>query len=601
MKKNLQQHTSNKTYNFLKLFFTTCKTEHFIILRHATTYLHITSLLQALFCYPFYIFHPRLLFKIMQGHTKQMLPTQSTKKYTKLKATLHKALIGMFFGFLFWLPFWWFILESIMPPLLYGILCFLLMCFVLYVCTTFVCLQIETRNKKLCKMSAYCTKRHIVDMALPYFIVFMVLCICIFSLLHKNIYIGVSLFYPLSIAIFLFIPRMYRFWFGFFIGVFGFYWIALALRFVESLSLLTPFIIVCVGIIYGVLLWILLYFQNLAWRITMAALLFIIHPFDFNWLNLAYLSSYSVFEASLISLLCIAFSYYFIIVKSALQLLAPLLLLISLEYGTTKHTPKLHAKIIETQYPQDMRWEKVNWESIIANNLEAIQQAIDEGYPLVILPETSFPLVLNAQTELYNTLLDLSKHITIVVGAIRMQSIESVNTHTKRSSLFMLDSLKQRDKHLDSIEESYINMPTMQNGYYNSVYIFSKGYSLIADKNILVPFGETLPFNVILSPLFKKIFGNDFGFNKGHEIISFSTQSLHVAIANCYEGTMTLPYTTGAKYILMLSNNAWFYPSTQSFMQQMIIKYYARSFQSFVYHSTNYTPTAIITPNNGKD
>ena len=315
---------------------------------------------------------------------------------------------------------------------------------------------------------------------------------------------------------------------------------------------------------------------------------------------------------------------------------------------------------------------KKNRESIIANNLQAIQQAIDEGYPLIILPETSFPLILNTQTELYHKLLDLSRHITIVTGAMRVQSmdfgkfldsshcdtnntdltqnldsnachveqseiskslesskdfsamaqndnkqnldsktnskttynkIDSTNTHKKHSSLFTLDTLQQREKTLDSdsIESSYINTPTKDFGYYNSVYIFSKGHSLIADKNALVPFGETLPFNAILSPIFEEVFGDSFGFNKGDKIISFITQGLHVAIANCYEGTMELPYNTGAKYILMLSNNAWFYPSTQHFMQQMIVKHYARSFQAFIYHSTNYTPKAIITPNNGRD
>lgn len=637
MTQNSQQHINNKIYNFLKTFFITCKTKHFLVLRHATTYLHTTSLLQVLFCYPFYIFSPSLLVKIVRNNINQTLPTQTLKKQTRFKKILHKAMVGMCFGFLFWLPFWCFILESILPPVLYGIFCVFLVAFMLYICAILIRLKVESHNNTLCKKTIYCVKRYIVDIALPFFLAFIILCVGIFSLLHKNTYIGVSLCYPLSVAIFLFMPRMYRFWFGFFVGVFGFYWMTLSFRF-QDLSLLIPIIIVCVGIIYGLFFWILLYFQNLAWRIIAMASLFIIHPLDFNWLNLAYLSSYSVFEASLLSLLCIAFACYFIITKSALQLLAPLLFLISLDYDMTRQDPKLQAKIIETQYKQDMRWEEENRESIIANNLEAIQQAIDEGYPLVILPETSFPMILNTQTELYKKLLDLSRHITIVTGAMRVQNIElgkfldsshcdinntdltqnldsktnpkttynkidSTNTHKKHSSLFTLDTLKQREKTLDSdsIESSYINTPTKDFGYYNSVYIFSKGYSLIADKNALVPFGETLPFNAILSPLFEEIFGDSFGFKKGDEIISFITQSLHVAIANCYEGTMELPYNTGAKYILMLSNNAWFYPSTQHFMQQMIVKYYARSFQTFIYHSTNHTPKAIITPNNGRD
>lgn len=603
MKQQITQR-QNTRLSLLKRIFIICKMQHFLFLKHSNTYLHVYSLLQVLFCYPFYILYPHKLFQITLGRTRIKLPQNRITKRTKFRNILHKGIIGASFGFLFWLPFWWFIVANVLSVLLYRILFTLFACFIIYCCIIFISIRVvkEADNSVLCNMPIRFSKTYFNSTILPYFILFLIICIGIFSLLHDNSYVGVSLCYPLSIAIFVFIPRIYRFWFGFFVGVFGFYWIALSFRF-QDLDIAIPFAIVAIGLIYGILFWFLCYFQNLVFRFVAMLLLFVIHPLDFNWLNIVYFSSYSVFEASMLSMLCVSFALYVIVANNTLYWLAPILLLIAFDYNMQIQKPKLHAKIIETTYSQDMRWLPNNQEYIIENNLLEINNAIKEGYSLVILPETAFPFALNLETDVYNKLLELSHHITIATGAIRIQ--DSNITHPtnlkqskKQTQTFTLD----KPPNIETIQkERYINKPNMKAGYYNTTYIFSKGFVLVADKNVLVPFGETLPFNDFLSPVFEWFFGDTFGFNSGNGLVSFILQGFHIAIANCYEGTMDLPYTTGAKYILMLSNNAWFSPSTQHFMQQMIAKYYARNYQVFIYHSTNYTPKAIITPNNGKD
>lgn len=594
MKQQILQ--TSKIFSLFKHAFITCKTQHFLFLRHANTYWHTIKLLQVLFCH-LYIFYPHKLFSLKKSLT---LPKIIAKKRTRFASMLHKIAVGACFGFLFWLPFWWFIFATLLSPLLYGIFCAIFACFIIYLCVIFISFKAEEEENKivLSRMSLNFNKRYFSNTLLSYFIIFTMLCIAIFSFLHKNSYIGVSLCYPISITIFLFMPRIYRFWFGFFIGVFGFYWMTLSFRF-EGLDVMIPLAIICVGLIYGILLWFLCYFQNLAFRFVAILLLFFIHPLNFNWLNIVYFSSYSVFEASFLSLLCVEFACYFIVINSALRLLAPMLLLIAFDYDMQMQTPKLHAKIIETKYPQDMKWLPENRENIIENNLKSIETAIKEGYVIVILPETAFPFVLNADLELYETLLNLSHKITIVVGAMRFNDSE-MESEKQNIHEFIIDALPQLEN-MKTPEDTYINTPNTKIGYYNTTYIFAKGSSLIADKNVLVPFGETLPFNDFIAPVFKDIFGENFGFNKGNGVVSFVLKGYHIAIANCYEGTMNLPYKTNAKYIFMLSNNAWFNPSTQRFMQQMIVKYYARNNKVFVYHSTNYTPKAIITPNNGRD
>ncbi|RDU66400.1 hypothetical protein CQA53_04090 [Helicobacter didelphidarum] len=469
--------------------------------------------------------------------------------------------------------------------------------------------------------------------------------IFVFSVLHNNDYVLVSIFYPISAIIFVFFPRQYRFSFGFFSGLFGFYWMTLSLRF-NGLSEFIPLSMLCVGLVYAIFFWFLLYFENVFYRILACLSLFVLHPTGFNWLNIAYLSSYSIFNSSFFGLVCVLVFLWCVALSSKVRFLAPLFLLLAFDYNFEIQSPKLHAKIIETHYLQDERWHLDSQNKIIAANFKEIEKAISEGYEMVILPETSFTFVLNTRKEIYEKLLQLSENIIIFVGSIRLQSSDT-NTqdsllHTVQKnniltnnpnipsiknsffffenlfipseakdgssvSLDMLknqnipfikyDSVKQNDK--EKYQPHYFNMPSNEEGFFNSTFIFAYGQSIVADKIALVPFGETLPLNTILGPIALWLFEEKFSFNEGKEVVKLEYNGLTIANANCYEGTMALPYQTGAKYIIMTSNNAWFFPSTQHLMQQMIIKYYARAYNAFVYHATNLTPHALVTPNNG--
>lgn len=420
-------------------------------------------------------------------------------------------------------------------------------------------------------------------------------CIILFSILHKNEYFLCSLGYLLSIMIFVFLPRKYRFYFGFFVGAIGFYWIPFSFRF-EGLSAYIPLGVLGIGLIYGIIFYFLMYFNNALFRIITALCLYFIAPLGFDWLNIAYFSAYSVFgTGSLFALLLAAGC-----LKGRVYAISFLLILFSFDYNFTREDSKLNADIVETHYAQDMRWVMQSRNQIVADNFNAIERAIAANYDMVILPESSFPFALNTDTQMYQRLLDLSTKIVIVAGALRVQNKDSLGGVS--NDFINLDSIKSSDdfsmeSSQNIFEKSLINTPSKERGYYNSIYIFAFGKSMLADKIELVPFGERLPFE-LLEPIYQH-FGLNFGFKKGEKILSFEFKGLKIAIANCFEGTMSLPYESGAKYVIMLSNNAWFAPSTQSYMQKMIIKYYARDYKAFVYHSTNYSPKALITPNNG--
>lgn len=522
------------------------------------------------------------------------------------RTRLQQILIRMFFGccggFVFWFPFFGFILTQILGFWFYCIaLCIMIMIigYCLYYCYR-GSLQAQHFNKATHIQSS--------EMKYNFFVCFWIILalgVLIFSLIHSNAYVLTSFFYPISIAIFLFFSRKYRFWFGFFVGIFGFYWLSLSPRFLLDSDMVVLPLAICVGVIYGILFFFLFFFNNLLLRFFAMYMLCFIHPAGFNWLNLTYFSAYSVFQASTFSLLCLGGAVYMLCLTSKWRYISVLLVLVSFDYHIGFQTPQLHAKIVQTNYLQNVKWDIQQVDSIIQHNFEEIQQAIDEGYPIIILPETSFPIALNKHEDIYKKLLEMSKKIIIFGGGMRVQdSLDSSPESTQTNSFIPLDKIMQNSNNQSNtlnFEENYINSPNTKVGYYNTTFIIANTKVVVADKIALVPFGETLPFNALIAPLYTKIFHTSFGFNLGKEIVTMQYNGLKIANANCYEGTMDLPYKHGAKYIIMESNNAWFAPSTQPFMQQMIIKYYARVYNVFIYHATNLSPKSIITPNNGKD
>ncbi len=564
----------------LKSFYNNIKTKHFF-------YLQETSILQIMLNINSIFLHLKL---ISLDDTTNKQDNAKNRLITRFKISLQKLCVGALMAFIFWLPFWCFIMAEIMPFDIYMIFASLI--FVVSVIYGFIFLRFNIFKLNIFRNTLKYRIRNLFNSFLSCYFVFICICIVIFSIWHNNIYIITSLFYPLSIAIFLFMPIKYRFQFGFFVGIFGFYWMTLSFRF-QDLDIFIPFAIIGVGIIYGIFLWFILFFQNIIYRIIMLSLLFVLYPLEFNWFNVAYLSSYSVFSSSLISMFLISLSILIALLQNKVKYISLILILFAFDYNFTIQIPQLNANIVETNYSQSDKWQETNKHNIIIKNFNTIQDSIN-NYQMVILPETSFPFVLNREQIIFEKLLDLSNNIIIFAGSIRYQPHTTNEISIKHKDFIELDRINQTQA-----IQNY-NSST-QEGYYNTIFVFVNGQVIAADKVSLVPFGEILPYDSIFLPILKSVFNESFGFNKGNYITTLKFHDIKIAIANCYEGTLDLPYKTGAKYIIMMSNNAWFYPSTQAFMQKMIVKYYARSYNAFVYHSTNHTKKAIITPNNGHD
>ena len=172
-----------------------------------------------------------------------------------------------------------------------------------------------------------------------------------------------------------------------------------------------------------------------------------------------------------------------------------------------------------------------------------------------MLPESVFPLFLNRRPELIERLKARSQSIAIVTGALMYD-----NGHN-----------------------------------YNVTYFFHHGKMQIAKKMVLVPFGEYIPL-----PRWIGHWVNDLIFDGASDYLAakhptdFVIDGVPFRNAVCYEATTEPLYAGNPKYMIAISNNAWFMPSIEPTLQKLLMRYYARRHHTIVFHSANAAGTGIV-------
>ena len=352
----------------------------------------------------------------------------------------------------------------------------------------------------------------------------------------------------LALSAFLVIFKLNKkelFFSGFLIGIFWFYWISFSFIYYE-LSYLIPIIILLIAIIYGFLFYLIGLFNNIYYKISYIFLLSFLNPFSFNWfkLELPFINSYlgtSKLEFLLIIIVSAIFIRYRGKLVPILLYSTTIVILSIINSYTVIHTniqePSINIYKYETHIAQENKWDRKYKPTIIRNNFKEIKNAIVNKYDLIILPETAFPLILNHQTKIVNELLKYSNNISIITGA-----------------------LYQKD-----------------NALYNSTYLFQNGSMQIANKVVLVPFGEAVP----LPEKIKDWINNTF-YNGANDYITatqpttFTIKDIKFRNAICYEATTDKIYQdmNNTKYAIAISNNGWFTPSIQPTLQKLLMKYY---------------------------
>ena len=337
------------------------------------------------------------------------------------------------------------------------------------------------------------------------------------------------------------------FWAGFFIGGLWFYWVSFSFRY-YNLAILSPLIIFIFAFGYGVFFWLI----GCLKKIYLRALAFLgfsyFHPFGFNWLvpELTLIDSFFDFTKLKFALFLLS-----IVIlhegKKYWKLLFIPLLFVSIRYEDIK-LPLSKQKIYLDHriIPQEKKWLPEYRPTIIKQNFDLINKAIKDGYDIVVLSESVFPMYLDTKLELIDKLLKLSKKITIVAGSLYYDG---------------------------------------KNGY-NGAYYFINGVFYVANKVVLVPFSEQIPL-----PKFIAHFINDYFFD-GAEDFKTAKKPTDIPIngevfrnAICYEATAEELYQGNPKFMIAMSNNTWFVPSIEPTLQRLLMRYYSRLHHTTIYHA----------------
>jgi len=357
-------------------------------------------------------------------------------------------------------------------------------------------------------------------------------------------------------ALLLYIPKRAILFSGFFIGLLWFYWIGFSFVY-QGVGYMEPIITIAFGFIYLIFFAPLSFTDNPLIRALLLFGLSFVAPFNWNWMQLPlpFVDSYIGVYKYQFALVLLALALPSLLKKPYRYL--PLLLLIgALNYGYPKQElAPLKIKVVTTHIKQENKWQPQYLYPTVTMAFQEIEQAIYENYDVIVLPESVFPLYMNKTPDLIKNLEKFSKQITIVAGSLLYEDGQN----------------------------------------YNVTYMFQDGSYKIAKKLVLVPFGEYIPL-----PKFAQKFINDTFFSGASDFVTakkptdFIIKGIKFRNAICYEATCPELYRDHPKYMIAMSNNAWFAPSIEPTLQRLLMKYYARKNGTTIYHSANYKGSGII-------
>jgi len=372
-----------------------------------------------------------------------------------------------------------------------------------------------------------------------------------------NTLLGLLFFYLL-------LPTNARTWFftGALLSLLWFWWIALSF-FHYHMAWAIPLVLLFISLIYGILFWLIAKIASLTEhyiiRLSLKALgllcLSCIHPFTFDWFKpeLMFTQSDLGIQKWQFSLILTAL----VLTHWRKNLFFLLLILVAwqpLPHIVDKHNTDI--TLITTHIPVEAKWDKTKHPVQFQKLLSRIDSAIDANKSLVVLPESVFPIFLNRDKKLFNALHNRAKHINIVTGAL------------------------------------YWDGKTPR----NATYIFTKdGKVRVANKVILVPFGEANPLPDFLSDWVNRVFyDNAVDYKADAVITDYTVEGKTYRNAICFEATSELLYTGAPKQMIVLSNNGWFAPSIEPTLQRILLQYYSRKYGTTIYHAVNMAPSYII-------
>ena len=372
-----------------------------------------------------------------------------------------------------------------------------------------------------------------------------------------------TIFAPLALFCWLRAGKKEAFWLGFFAALMWFWWVGLSFRFTEYL-LLAPVAALFVAFVFGLIFWLISFAPLWARAFLIAFGFWFVEPFSFAWFKPELMITNSYFSLHKFAFPALVFALMLLIylrrnLHKWQYLTAPITLCILMSFllptPPTPAMPNVEIMLQNTWIDQTVKWDKNNIAEQINEAFDFIDHAIDAQQKIVVLPEAAFALFLNMSDQLLDELTLRSFNIAIVAGGLNLIGVNP----------------------------------------YNSAYIFNNGAYLIANKVFLVPFGEASPLpkwaGRVINNLF---FDGATDYLTADAPTDFSLYDQRFRIAICYEAAIERMYIDSPSYIIAISNNGWFVPSIEPYMQRLFMKLYARRYGVIVFHASNMSNSEII-------
>ncbi len=379
--------------------------------------------------------------------------------------------------------------------------------------------------------------------------------------------------------------RKVWFWAGFGIGVLWFWWISMSF-FNYGFGWAVPIGVTITAFVYGVLFFLIAkiaeFLEHQGQRhgsastligLTIKALglliLSYIHPFGFDWFKpeLIFTNSYLGIEKwqFAIVLFAIAMSIYKQQGRGQTHWSAPtVLLLIIFAYPFASHfnntpLPKHNIVISNSMTNVHDKWNPELQPAHVDMVFKKIDRAIEEKRKLIIFPESIFAFFVNTKPDLMTALQAASNDIGIVIGGLYWDN----------------------------------GIPR------NSTYIFKEGRFQIANKAVLVPFGEQNPLPKWMGSIINELFFDGApDYVASADVTDYTINGVTYRNAICYEGSSEELYVGNPKQMILISNNGWVAPSIEPTQQKILLQYYSKKYGTTIYHTANMSPSYTV--HNGK-
>jgi len=356
------------------------------------------------------------------------------------------------------------------------------------------------------------------------------------------------------------------FWSGFFIGALWFWWMSMSF-FNYGFAWAIPIGILFPAVVYGFIFWFVAFlaeklgddgFNIYTLGVKALALLTLsyLHPFSFDWFKMELIFTNSYIGIQKWQFALVLLSILLSVQKKDLRFL----LLIILTYPLSSHfnkteLPQYNLSITNTMVTVKDKWNPKLENSHIDMVFKRIDKAVAQKKSIIVFPESVLPVFLNTRPQLMTALQGASNDISIIIGGLYWDN----------------------------------GIPR------NSTYIFKNGQFSIANKVVLVPFGESNPLPKWMGKIVNNLFFDGApDYVASADVTDYEVNGITFRNAICFEGTSEKLYEGDPKQMIVLSNNGWVTPSIEPTEQKILLQYYNKKYGTTIYHSANMSPSYIV-------